>query len=314
MAFGRDYFKPLPEQDIQPELFALGPTHWQEALRRLKKNPVAMVSLVLIMLILLLAILGPVFSPYTYSEQDFSVKNQGPSAAHWFGTDGLGRDLFTRVLYGARISLSVGFVAALVSLFGVFYGAVSGFAGGWVDNLMMGFVDIMYSIPFLLWVIMLMVYLKEVLPVNSGLIAIYIALALVYWLDMARIVRGQILSLKEQEFILAATTIGATRMRILVRHLIPNCMGAIIVTATVAIPEAIFTEAFLSFIGLGVSAPGASWGMLASDALVSLKSYPHLLFFPAAAISITLLAFNFLGDGLREALDPKMGEKIIANR
>lgn len=160
----------------------------------------------------------------------------------------------------------------------------------------------LYSIPFLLWVILMMVYLKEIMPENTGLIAMYIALGLVYWLPMARIVRGQILSLKEQEFILAAHTIGASRTRILLRHLIPNCMGPVIVTATLAIPEAIFTEAFLSFIGLGVSAPRASWGTLASDALVSLKSYPHLLFFPAAAICITLLAFNFLGDGLRDAL------------
>ncbi|HOJ85038.1 MAG TPA: ABC transporter permease, partial [Bacillota bacterium] len=202
--------------------------------------------------------------------------------------------------------LSIGFVAAVVALLGVLYGGISGFAGGWVDNVMMRFVDIMYSIPFLLWVILMMVYLKEIMPENTGLIAMYIALGLVYWLPMARIVRGQILSLKEQEFILAAHTIGASRTRILLRHLIPNCMGPVIVTATLAIPEAIFTEAFLSFIGLGVSAPRASWGTLASDALVSLKSYPHLLFFPAAAICITLLAFNFLGDGLRDALDPKM--------
>lgn len=288
------------------EMIRPSTTYWQDAWRRLKENRVAMGSIVLIALILLLAILGPIFSPYTYSEQDFARKNQGPSAAHWFGTDGLGRDLFTRVLHGARISLSIGFVAALVALLGVFYGAISGFAGGWVDNVMMRIVDIMYSIPFLLWVIMMMVYLKEILPENAGLISMYIALALVYWLDMARIVRGQILTLKEQEFVLAAHTIGASRWRILLRHLIPNSMGPVIVTATLAIPEAIFTEAFLSFIGLGVSAPRASWGMLASDALVSLKSFPHLLFFPAAAICITLLAFNFLGDGLRDALDPKM--------
>ena len=234
------------------------------------------------------------------------IRTRGPARSTGSVPDGLGRDLFTRVLYGARISLSIGFVAALVALFGVLYGGISGFIGGWVDNVMMRFVDIMYSIPFLLWVIMMMVYLEEILPENTGLIAMYIALALVYWLPMARIVRGQILSLKEQEFILAAHTVGASKMRILLRHLIPNCMGPVIVTATLAIPEAIFTEAFLSFIGLGVSAPRASWGMLASDALVSLKSYPHLLFFPAAAICITLLAFNFLGDGLRDALDPKM--------
>ncbi len=306
MALSTDLFKPLKKRDLQVELVRPSTTYWQDAWRRLKQNRVAMGSLALIILILLLAVFGPIISPYSYSEQDFSRKNQGPSAEHWFGTDGLGRDLYTRVLHGARISLSIGFVAALVALLGVLYGGVSGFAGGWIDNVMMRIVDIMYSIPFLLWVIMMMVYLKEILPENAGLISMYIALALVYWLDMARIVRGQILTLKEQEFIMAARTIGAPQTRILLRHLIPNSMGAVIVTATLAIPEAIFTEAFLSFIGLGVSAPRASWGMLASDALVSLKSHPHLLFFPAAAICITLLAFNFLGDGLRDALDPKM--------
>ncbi|MEW5785624.1 MAG: ABC transporter permease [Bacillota bacterium] len=307
MQLSTGLFKPLPQKVIQADLVRPSTTYWQDAWRRLKQNPVAMVSLVLIVLIILVAIIGPLLSPYSYSEQDFIRKNQGPSAAHWFGTDGLGRDLFTRILYGARISLSIGFVASLVTLgVGVLYGGISGFAGGRVDNIMMRFVDIMYSIPFLLWVILMMVYLKEKLPENAGLISMYFALGLVFWLPMARIVRGQILSLKEQEFVLAAHTIGAPKGRILLRHLIPNCVGPIIVTATLAIPEAIFTEAFLSFVGLGVSAPRASWGMLASDALTSLKSYPHLLFFPAAAICITLLAFNFLGDGLRDALDPKM--------
>lgn len=306
MSISQNLFKPLKKKEFQAEIVRPSTTYWQDAWRRLKQNRVAMGSLVLIILIVLVAILGPFFSPYTYSEQDFSRKNQGPSQEHWFGTDGLGRDLFTRVLYGARISLSIGLVAALVSMLGVLYGGISGFAGGWLDNIMMRFVDIMYSIPFLLWVIIMMVYLKEIMPENAGLISMYIALALVYWLDMARIVRGQILSLKEQEFIMAAHTIGAPSSRILMRHLIPNSMGPVIITATLAIPDAIFIEAFLSFIGLGVSAPRASWGMLASDALVSLKSYPHLLFFPAAAICITLLAFNFLGDGLRDALDPKM--------
>ncbi|HOL17792.1 MAG TPA: ABC transporter permease [Bacillota bacterium] len=306
MQLSTEMFKPLQYKVVQEDLVRPSTTYWQDAWRRLKKNPLAMASLALIIFIILLAVFGPMLSPYSYAEQDFARKNQGPSTAHWFGTDGLGRDLFTRVLHGARISLSIGFMASLVTLFGVLYGGISGFAGGWLDNVMMRFVDIMYSIPFLLWVILMMVYLKEILPENAGLISMYIALGLVYWLPMARIVRGQILSLKEQEFVLAAHTIGAPKTRILLRHLIPNCIGPVIVTATLTIPEAIFTEAFLSFIGLGVSAPRASWGTLASDALVSLKSYPHLLFFPAAAICITLLAFNFLGDGLRDALDPKM--------
>ena len=307
MKLSKELFNFLQQKEIQVDIVRPSTTYWQDAWRRLKQNPVAIASLILITLIILLAIVGPLLSPYSYSDQNFDSKNQGPSAEHWFGTDGLGRDLFTRVLHGARISLSIGFVASLLTLgVGVLYGGIAGFAGGRVDNIMMRFVDVMYSIPFLLWVIMMMVYLKEILPENAGLISMYIALGLVFWLPMARIVRGQILSLKEQEFILAAHTIGASRWRILMRHLIPNCVGPIIITATLAIPEAIFTEAFLSFIGLGVSAPKASWGMLASDALTSLKSYPHLLFFPAGAICITLLAFNFLGDGLRDSLDPKM--------
>ncbi len=303
-------FKPLAEKPVQVEMVRPSITYWQDAWRRLKKNPVAMVSLVFIILLILLAIFGPYLSPHNYSDQDFERRNEGPSSEHWFGTDTLGRDQFIRVVHGARISMAVGIVAALTTFFiGIIYGGISGYAGGRVDNIMMRIVDIMYSIPFLLWVIMLMVLFREIFPATgggAGLYSIFLALGIVFWLPMARIVRGQILTLKEQEFALAAQTIGASRSKILFRHLIPNAMGPIIVTATLSIPEAIFTEAFLSFIGLGVSAPRASWGMLSSDALTSLRSYPHLLLFPALAICLTLLAFNFLGDGLRDALDPRM--------
>lgn len=303
-------FTPLKEKPVQDDLVRPSITYWQDAWRRLKQNPVAMISLVIIILLLIVAIIGPYFSPYSYSDQDFDRRNESPSRDHPFGTDSLGRDQLIRVMHGARISLAVGFVAAITTFFiGVIYGGIAGYLGGRVDNIMMRFVDVMYSIPFLLWVIMLMVVFRELFPATgggAGLYSIFLALGLVFWLPMARIVRGQILSLKEQEFILAAQTIGAPKWKILFRHLIPNAMGPIIVTATLAIPEAIFTEAFLSFIGLGVSAPRASWGMLSSDALASLKSFPHLLLFPAIAISLTLLAFNFLGDGLRDALDPRM--------
>jgi oligopeptide transport system permease protein len=204
-------------------------------------------------------------------------------------------------MYGARISLSIGIVASLLNFtIGVVYGGISGYFGGRVDSVMMRIVDILYGIPLLLYVILLMVVLEP------GLTNIFIALGFVYWLRMARIVRGQILSLKELEYILAARLIGASSWRIILRHLIPNSMGPIIVTMTLSIPEAIFTEAFLSFIGLGVSAPMASWGVLASEGVTSLRSYPYQLFFPAIAISITMLSFNFLGDGLRDALDPRM--------
>lgn len=276
-------------------------TYWKDAWRRLKKNRPAMIGLYTIVFIIIAAVAGPWLSHVSYSDQNLMQANQPPSAAHWFGTDNLGRDLFIRVLYGARISLAIGVVASLINLtIGVAYGGIAGFFGGRVDRIMMNIVDILYGIPTLLYVILLMVVLKP------GLTNIFIALGIAYWLGMARIVRGQILSIKEQEYVLAARTIGASNWRILFRHLIPNSIGPIIITMTLAIPEAIFTEAFLSFIGLGVSAPMASWGVLASEGVTGLRSYPFQLFFPAMAISITMLAFNFLGDGLRDALDPRM--------
>lgn len=311
MALNANLFKPLQKKEAEVEIARPSITYWQDAWRRFRKNPLAMSSMVFIFLLLLVAIIGPFLSPYSYSDQDFTRANLGPCRAHPFGTDSLGRDQLVRVLHGARTSLTVGFVAALATfVIGVIFGGIAGLVGGWLDNIMMRFVDVMYSIPFLLWVILLIVVLRELNPdsPNQGvnLLSIFLALGLVYWLPMARIVRGQILSLREQEFVMAARTIGASQKRILFRHLIPNVMGPIIVTATITIPEAIFTEAFLSFIGLGVSAPRASWGVLASDALPALKSYPYLLLFPAIAICITLLAFNFIGDGLRDALDPRM--------
>jgi ABC-type dipeptide/oligopeptide/nickel transport systems, permease components len=218
-----------------------------------------------------------------------------------FGTDALGRDMLARVIYGARISLLIALIATLVNFFiGVLYGGISGYFGGQVDNIMMRIVDIINVIPLLLYVILLSVI------IGSGLKSIIIALGSVYWVGMARIVRGQVLSLKEQEYVLSARTIGASSMRIMIRHLIPNAMGPIIVSMAMLIPSAIFTEAFLSFIGLGVSAPLASWGTLANDALGGLRSYPYQLFVPSIAISLTMLAFNFLGDGLRDALDPRL--------
>ena len=217
------------------------------------------------------------------------------------GTDSLGRDILVRLLYGARISLAVAFIATLVNFFiGVLYGGISGSVGGAVDNVMMRAVDIIKTIPLTLYVILIMVVL------NSGFLSIIIALGSVYWVDMARIVRGSVLSVREEEFVLAARTIGTSSRKILTKHLLPNVMGSIIVTATMLIPQAIFIEAFLSFIGLGVSAPMSSWGTLCNDALETIRSYPYQLFLPAGAICITMFAFNFLGDGLRDALDPRL--------
>ncbi|WP_416276638.1 ABC transporter permease [Megamonas funiformis] len=297
----KDLFVPLEREILQVQKKEETLGYWQDAWIRLKKNKMALLGLIIIVCLIVVAIFGPIFSSHTYDEQNLMMTNSSPSWEHWFGTDNLGRDIFIRVLYGARISLAIGIVASLLNLFiGVIYGGIAGFFGGKIDRIMMNIVDILYSVPTLLYVILLMVILKP------GLINIFIALGIGYWLQMARIVRGQILSMKEQEFILAARTIGVSKKRILFRHLLPNAMGAIIVTMTLAIPDAIFTEAFLSFIGLGVSAPMASWGVLASEGVNNLRAYPFQLFFPAVAISVTMLAFNFLGDGLRDVLDPKM--------
>ena len=275
--------------------------YFQDVWLRLRRDKLALLGLVIIAIVIFMAVFAPYLSSYEYDAQDFLESNEPPSMNHVFGTDIFGRDIFVRVLYGARISLSVGFVASLINLFiGVIYGGISGFAGGKLDNIMMRIVDVIYSVPVMIYVILIMVV------VGSGLKSIFITLGISYWASMARIVRAEIMRLKNEEFVLAARVIGASSSRILFRHLLPNAMGAILVSLTFSIPSAIFTEAFLSFVGLGVSAPMASWGVLSSDAIGTLAIYPWQLFFPAAAISITILAFNFLGDGLRDALDPRL--------
>lgn len=235
------------------------------------------------------------------SEYDLSQGSKSLNKKYIFGTDYLGRDLYTRVMYGARISLLIALIATIVQFFiGVIYGGIAGYFGGKVDNLMMRFVDIIATVPLTLYVVLLMVIL------GAGIKTIIIAIGSVYWVSMARLVRGQVLTIKSYEFVLAAKTIGTSTAGILRKHLVPNAMGAIIVSLTMNIPSAIFLEAFLSFIGLGVSAPAASWGTLANDAIGGLRTYPYQLFFPALFICLTVLAFNFLGDGLRDALDPKL--------
>ncbi len=309
------------EEKATSEIMRPYVSYWRDAWNRLRANKVATGALVVIILIILAAIIGPIISPYSYEQILQGQENLKPSMHHIFGTDSLGRDLFTRTMIGARISLAVGVVAAImISIIGIIYGAISGFFGGWVDNIMMRIVDIVYSVPTILIVILLQVVLKKPIDLyiqsghapsflNSmgvGLISIFLVMALLYWVDMARIVRGQILALKEQEYVLAAKVLGASNRSIIFKHLIPNCIGQIIVVTTLKIPEAIFTESFLSFIGLGVSSPMASLGSLSQTALKGIYSYPYMLIFPAAAISIIILSFNLFGDGLRDALDPRM--------
>jgi oligopeptide transport system permease protein len=321
MQFSSELFRPL-NRAAMTEAVSTRPslTYWQDVWRRLRKNKVAMISLIGILIILALAILGPMLSPYSYSDQIRGSEDLKPCWQHPLGTDHLGRDMLVRILYGARISLSIGIVAALVNLvIGVLYGGISGFIGGKVDTVMMRIIDIIYGVPAMLYIILLAVVLKPTLTelfklpfmeffkaAGAGLVSMYIALALTYWITTARIVRGQILSLKEQEYVTAAKTLGAGSARILLRHLVPNCIGPIVVTTMLMIPDAIFTESFLSFIGLGVDAPVPSWGSLASEALGGIRSYFYLLLSPSLAICITMLAFNLFGDGLRDALDPRM--------
>ena len=289
------------EEKIKDEIVRPSVTYWQDAWRRLKANKLAIISLGFIIAITLGAIFVPMFSKFNYFSNDFTVANQKSSSVHWFGTDQFGRDLFVRIMYGARYSLTIAYVASFLNfVIGVLYGAIAGYVGGTVDSIMMRIVDIIYSIPMMIYVILLMVI------IGPGLKSIIVALAISYWLSMARIVRGEILQLKEQEFVLAARVLGANGKRILLRHLIPNSMGSIIVTLTLLIPSAIFTEAFLSFVGLGIPAPKASWGTLTSEALQGYTIYPYQLIFPSLAICFTILAFNLLGDGLRDALDPKL--------
>lgn len=295
-------FEPLLlEERAGAEKVRASLSYWQDVRRRLFRDPLAVFGLIVIVMVLGLAVFGPMFSPYEYDAQDFMIINEPPSLSHWFGTDMFGRDIFVRVLYGARISLAVGFLASFINLFiGVIYGGISGFTGGRTDNVMMSIVDVIYSVPTMIYVILLMVV------VGPGLKSIFITLGISYWAGMARIVRAEVMRLKNEEFVLAARVLGASAKRILLRHLIPNAMGPILVTLTFSIPSAIFTESFLSFVGLGVSAPMASWGVLCSDSVGALPIFPWQLFFPAGAISITILAFNFLGDGLRDALDPRL--------
>ncbi|PAE26695.1 diguanylate cyclase [Bacillus sp. 7894-2] len=276
-------------------------SYWEDAWSRFRKDPLAMMGLCIVILITLAAIFGPFLSEYTYDGQNIENGNQGPSSDHWFGTDKFGRDIFVRTLYGARISLIIGIAAAAINMvIGVLYGGISGYFGGRIDMIMMRIVDMLIGIPDLLYIILVMMFL------GNSLQSILIALCITSWIGTARIVRSQVITLKHQEYALAARSIGSSKFRILFKHLFPNSMGPIIVTVTFLVPSAIFSEAFLSFLGIGIQVPIASWGTLVNDAIPTLFTEPYQMLFPALAISITMFSLNFIGDGLRDALDPRL--------
>jgi dipeptide transport system permease protein len=298
-----DWFVPIQKNEsdaeavVRPSL-----SYWQDAWRRLLKNKLAMMGLFFLSFLTFMAIFGPFISPHTVDHQDLVNQNLSPSSEHWFGTDELGRDVFTRTWYGARISLFVGIAAALIDFFiGVIYGGIAGYKGGRTDHFMMRVIEVLYGLPYLLVVILISVVM------GPSLATIIFALTITGWIGMARIVRGQVLQIKNYEFVLASKTFGTKTGRIIRKNLLPNTMGPIIVQMTLSVPSAIFAEAFLSFLGLGIQAPLASWGSMASDALpVILSGDWWRLFFPAFFISLTMFSFNVLGDGLQDALDPKL--------
>jgi oligopeptide transport system permease protein len=284
----------LPENDE-------GQSLWQDAWRRLKMNRAAVAAGGLLLFITLFCVAGPWLSPWRFDVPDLEYGAQGPSFRHWFGTDALGRDLMVRCMVGGRISLLIGLTATWVSLvIGVSVGAVSGYFGGRLDAVLMRAVDILYTLPFLFFAILLLAIF------GRSLLMVFVALGAVTWLTTARIVRGQVLSLRNAEFVLAARTMGVSHAGIILRHLVPNTLGPTIVYATLTVPAVMLQEAFLSFLGLGIAAPDASWGLLVADGAANMTFLPHQLVFPALLLSATLLCLNFLGDGLRDALDPRM--------
>ena len=276
---------------------------WSDAIGRLLKNKAAMVGAIILIFLIGCAILAPVIAPYSYSFQDLDLGASSPSSEHLLGTDILGRDLLSRILYGARISLLVGFVATGVALvIGVSWGIVAGYFGGRVDQIMMRIVDVLYGLPFIIFIILLMVIFGRNLWLLFG------AIGAVEWLTMARIVRGQVMSLKNQEFVLAAQAMGVSNLSMFRRHLLPNILGPIAVYATLTIPQVMLLESFLSFLGLGIQPPMSSWGTLIKDGVESMEEFSWLLIYPGITFTITLFALNFFGDGLRDALDPKTSD------
>lgn len=294
-------FRKLSKEEKNDEFIAIeSKTFFQSVKAEFTKNKRAVFGLIVLVIVVLMAILGPVFSPFSYEDQNIALRNAAPTAQHLFGTDKMGRDIFVRILYGARISLGVGIVAAIVNLIlGTLYGGIAGYVGGKVDMVMMRFVDIIYSVPSMLYIVLIMLWL------GAGVSSIILGISITCWIGTARIVRSQVKSLREQEFTMAAFVLGASPKRILIKHLLVNAMGPIIVNITLMVPQAIFTEAWLSFIGVGISAPKASWGTLCDAASELIMVYPMQTIYPLVAICLTIISFNFVGEGLERALDPK---------
>ena len=273
---------------------------WLDAWIKLRKNRMALFGFAVLLVLCVVSLLTPWIAPYSYEEQDLMLGATPPSAAHWLGTDIFGRDMLTRIMYGGRVSLMVGFVATAVALvIGILWGSIAGFIGGRVDAVMMRIVDIMYALPFMIFIVLLMVVF------GRNILLLFVAIGAVEWLTMARIVRSQVMALRKQEFIEAAYSMGLSRWAIIRRHIIPNTLGPVIVYTTLTIPSVMLLEAFLSFLGLGIQPPQSSWGLLINYGVETMEEYPWLLIFPGITLSLTLFALNFLGDGLREALDPR---------
>jgi oligopeptide transport system permease protein len=276
-------------------------TYWEDAWRRLKKNPVAMIALGLLIVLIVMVIIGPYISGKDFKTVNGSNKNIKPCGEYWFGTDGLGRDLFSRIWFGGRISIAIGLIATAIQIvIGCLYGGVMAYFGGWIDELMMRIIEVLMSIPHLLLTILIIVVLGNSIP------TLILALTITAWCGTSRMIRGQLMQLRESEYVLAAEALGASPSRVIIKHLIPNTIGVLILTIATSIPGYIFAEAGLSFLGVGLQAPNTSWGVLISYGQSAMAFYPYQLFFPAFAICLTVLAFNVFGDGLRDALDPKL--------
>lgn len=281
-----------------PEDAEQGTSLWLDAWRRLRKNRMAVAGGVTLVTFIMIALLTPWLAPYGYESQDLDLGASPPSAAHWLGTDVFGRDVLTQIMYGGRVSLAVGFIATAVALLiGVTWGAIAGYVGGRVDAVMMRLVDILYALPFMIFIVLLMVVF------GRNVLLLFLAIGAVEWLTMARIMRAQVQSLRQQEFVEAAISLGLSPAAIIRRHVVPNALGPIIVYTTLTIPSVMLLEAFLSFLGLGIQPPQTSWGLLISYGAETMEEYPWLLIFPGLALTLTLFSLNFLGDGLRDALD-----------